>query len=179
MMETTLDFKFLNWWEFYLKAELLYLWVIKRRLGILRDHPRGSWDYYYYHFFIMLAPPERCIFSLLFYQSNSINILYSWHSYSLGPSSSKLSFPFSPTLPSLTYTSTYLIFLFSASLCFPFFRLTSFSALSLWPIQKKRRMSEIWTTDLPVALRVLYPLDHGDPRFSILLRVLYWRPMQI
>ena len=103
--------------------------------------------------FFNVGTPEGCIFSLLFYQSDSIDILYNWHSYPLGSSWVIFSIFHYASLSILCFHVRH----------FPLFCLTSFSTLLRWSIWKKRRMSGIWIADLPVAVRALYQLDHSDP----------------
>ena len=60
------------------------------------------------------------------------------------------------------------VFHFSAWLCFPLCRFDQ--------LGKRRRMSNIWTADLPVAVITLYPLDHGDPpKIKIMFKKFDWQ----
>ena len=95
---------------------------------------------------------EGCIFSLLFSIQIQLTYFITYIFFRLVQVGVKSSF--STMLPSLSYASTYLVFHFSFWLCFP---LCCFGRFG-----KRRRMGGNWTTDLPVAVRALYPLDHGD-----------------
>ena len=50
--------------------------------------------------------------------------------------------------------------------------------LKIRKVNKNPAIAKTWTADLPVALRALYPLDHGDPRIKKFkknhLKLLFW-----